>query len=124
MTPRRARDTRGGPEDKFSATITTEAEALGYLTMHVRKVQVRRGVFVTPTSVKGYPDLTLLAPGIMLVLEVKAKGKRSTTTAEQLAWINTAQTVAGVHAYVVTPDEWPLLRELLWRGVGKVAPRG
>lgn len=112
---RRARDTRGGPEDTYQTRIIDYATAHGWLVMHVRKVQVRRGVFVTPTSVAGYPDLTLLREGCMVLLEVKAKGKRSTATPEQLAWIGTAATVPGVHAYVVTPDEEEHVRALLAR---------
>lgn len=112
MPPRRAHSTAGGPEATFQRDVVALARAQGWLVHHTHRAQVRRGKVVTPAA-KGFPDLLLLRPPQLVVLELKAKGRTSTTTDTQQEWLLAFRGVPHVHAYVVEPEDWPVVQQLL-----------
>lgn len=101
-------------EKEYQKRIEDLAKRLGYLVNHVNKATVAGGRFITPTSHAGFPDLWLVAEHALLVFEVKREAARpSEIKAAQKEWIRRLQTVAGVHAYVVRPSDWPHVEQLL-----------
>lgn len=98
-------------ETQYQAWIVDHATTNGWAhQFHVRRAQVK-GVWLTNTSTPGVPDLWLLRPPQLVVLEVKAwDGKPSP---EQLAWIAGLQQVPGVEAYVVGPADAAEVLDLL-----------
>ena len=101
----KATDRRKLTEAQFQAWIVKQAKAAGWvLQFHVLRAQVK-GRWVTNTSAPGVPDLWLLRPstGQLVVLEVKRRG--GTATLDQARWIAGLQTVPGVEAFIVSPDD-------------------
>lgn len=104
-----ARDMR---EDELQSEVEYLAERNGWRFFHVRKSQVRQGHHVTNTSVSGVPDLFMVRPPLLLVLELKSQSGRASI--EQLDWITDLQHCGpGVEAYVVRPADWPHLFDVL-----------
>jgi hypothetical protein len=62
-------------------------------------------------SAPGWPDVTLVKPGRMLMFEVKSEKGRLTTT--QAAWLEVLNTVPGITARCVRPSDWDDIVELL-----------
>lgn len=81
-------------ENGLKQAVLKVAYAQGWLVYHVPQATMRNG------GGKGYPDLTLARDGVVLWLELKAKG--GTVTVEQWRWISALQP----YAHVITPDEW------------------
>lgn len=97
-------------EAEFQSAVVRLAKRHGWLVCHV--YPCRTGTRTrTPTSYKGFPDLTLVRRGSLLFLELKKVG--GTATPEQRRWIATAQTVPGIAAYIVDPTDWPEVHALL-----------
>lgn len=100
-------------EAEFQAEVVKLAKIQGFLVCHVYPAQNSAGVWVTPTTYKGFPDLTLVKRGRLIFLELKKVGGKATP--EQRRWIATAQTVPGVEAWVVDPTDWPEVHAALTR---------
>lgn len=98
-------------EVQYQAWIVERALEHGWAhQFHVRRAQVK-GVWLTNTSTPGVPDLWLLRPPHLVVLEVKKWGGRPSP--EQLAWIAGLQQVPGVEAFVVDPTDAADVLDLL-----------
>jgi len=104
-------------EAEFQNQIIKYAQLKGWEVMHVRKATQgakgrNRARWVTPTSVRGWPDLTLWHPkrGGMLFIEVKSdKGRVSPEQKAVLASL----TDAGQYAVFAKPKMWEELKNLL-----------
>lgn len=91
-------------EAQFQQMVVDRARALGWKVMHVYRARGRQGTWLTNTSSKGYPDLTLVRRGRLMFVELKAE--RGEMSPEQVEWLTDLQTVGGtVEAYVVRPSQ-------------------
>lgn len=98
-------------EKQFQAWVVRRARERGWkLQFHVLRSQVQ-GVWVTNTSTPGIPDLWLLRPPQLVVLELKRWGGKATD--EQAKWIAGLQKVPGIEAYVVSPEHAEDVLDLL-----------
>lgn len=98
-------------EKQFQAWVVRRARERGWARQfHVLRAQVQ-GVWVTNTSAPGVPDLWLLRPPRLIVLELKRWGGKATD--EQAAWIAGLQKVPGVDAFVVDPGDAADVLDLL-----------
>lgn len=98
-------------EKQFQAWIVVRARRLGWVRQfHVLRAQVENR-WVTNTSSPGVPDLWLLRPPQLVVLEVKRWGGKPTP--EQVAWIAGLQRVPGVEAFIVDPSDAEDVLDLL-----------
>lgn len=98
-------------EVQYQAWIVEQATArLWAHQFHVRRAQVK-GVWLTNTSSSGVPDLWLLRPPRLVVLEVKKWGGKPSD--EQLGWVAGLQRVPGIDAYVVDPSDAADVLDLL-----------
>ena len=95
------------------------AEAHGWRVCHVYPARGRDGRWITATSSPGFPDVWMLRPGRLVVLELKSRGGRRPV--EQREWIAELATVPGVAAAFAGPDDWPAVARLL-RTVDTVRP--
>lgn len=122
-TPTEAKAT---PEKQFQRTVTATAKAEGWRMFHVERAQVKGGRWVTNTGGDpGVPDLWLVRAGVLLVIELKAKGGRPRPG--QAEWIDALGLVPGVTAIMgATPADWPAIQVLLTTPVaptpGRVRP--
>lgn len=99
-------------EAQFQALVLDRARKLGWRTMHVVRSRVggkgRGAQWVTNTSSKGYPDLTLVRGGRLIFVELKTES--GTASPEQIDWMRDLQAVnarapEAVEAYVVRPSQ-------------------
>jgi hypothetical protein len=91
------------PERDIQTTVIEMARRLGYLVFHHHdsRRQVRPGVFVGDRDAKGFPDLVLLRPPRMVVIECKKElGK---VEPEQQEWLD-AFAACGAEVHVVRPS--------------------
>lgn len=101
-------------EKDFQKQVIELARLYGWKVAHFHdsRRQVKPGVFVGDKDAAGFPDLVLVRPPELVVLELKRElGK---TTSEQDAWL-AALVACGVEACVVRPSEWDWLRVRLSR---------
>ncbi len=90
-------------EKQFQAWVVNRARERGWTRQfHVLRAQVQ-GRWLTSTSTPGVPDLWLLRPPQLVVLEVKSWGGKATP--EQIKWIAGLQRVPGIEAFVVSPAD-------------------
>lgn len=101
----------GTTEAPFQEQVIELARRTGWtLTAHVHPCKSTRGRWLTPVA-PGFPDVWLVRDGRMVVLECKSRtGKPRPGQGE---WIATLDTVPGVAAAVVGPDDWPVVQALL-----------
>ena len=87
------------------------ADLRGWKFMHLAdsRRQVRPGVFVGDKHAAGWPDLFLVRER-PVALELKATKGR--TSPKQELWIEALRR-AGIETYVVRPEEWGFIEELL-----------
>lgn len=98
-------------EKQFQSWIVVRARERGWKRQfHVLRSQVQ-GRWVTSTSTPGVPDVWLLRPPRLVVLEVKSW--RGRPTPEQLEWIGGLQQVPGVDAFIVSPNDAQDVLDLL-----------
>jgi hypothetical protein len=110
-------------EKRYERQIRERAEHHGWMVMKVGKTPVvnkGKKFWITATSLKGWPDLTLMHPdGWLLFLEVK--GENGSPSAEQKIVMRALQRAASrtatahFQAFVVWPKDWPLVERLLAR---------
>lgn len=108
-------------EKSYEKLIVKEGAALGWTLNKVRRTPIKRGgrtIWITPTTVKGWPDLVAVHPaGYVLFLEVKGdKGPLKPEQKElaQLLQPGLNHTPDGrIGWYVVYPADWPKLHALL-----------
>lgn len=93
-------------EKDFQKGVIEILHRNSWTVAHFTQAQVRPGVWATPVQAdgKGFPDLICLRDGDILVIELKAAGRK--TTPEQEVWLREwGDTVAEV--YVFTPADYP-----------------
>jgi hypothetical protein len=71
-------------------------------------------------SAAGWPDLTLLRNGRLVVAELKRDGRQPTIL--QKAWLDELAHVPGVEAYLWRPSDWDSIEETLRRERKRRAP--
>ena len=89
-------------EKTFQSAVMRLAKANRWRCYHV---------FDARKSEKGFPDLTLCRPPLLLFAELKREGE--TPTIEQCAWLAALQGVPGVSAHVWYPSDMPDIIALL-----------
>lgn len=92
----RALQHRYQSEKAFQAQIEHAARFLGWACYHP---------FDSRRSAAGWPDLVCVREGEMVALELKTE--RGRVRPEQEAWIELLDSVPGVTAMIVRPDDWP-----------------
>ncbi len=99
-------------EAQFQTWIVRRARERGWrLQFHILRAQVKDGRWTTNSSTPGVPDLWLLRPPQLVVLELKRWGGKATE--DQAKWIAGLQKVPGVEAYVVSPEHAQEVLDLL-----------
>lgn len=83
----------------------TILEAARYLNWHVYHT------FDSRRSAAGFPDLLLIKPPRLLVIEVKTE--RGRVTAAQESWLALFAALPGVTALVARPSDWPAVEAVL-----------
>jgi hypothetical protein len=107
-------------QNRYQDTLSATLEALGWHDMWVRPVfDARANRWVTPTTTKGWPDLSCIHPrsGVLLFAEVKGAcpaPKRGWSTADvkphQLDWLHRLHCNPAAAAVVFRPsDDWTLV---------------
>lgn len=97
---------------EWQPLVEQTARRFGWHDTHVRRARVgRNNDWITPTSRPGFPDLWLLRPPQMLVLELKRRGNKAHP--KQVAYIAMLQQVPGVTAAIVEPMDWPAVYRAL-----------
>jgi hypothetical protein len=99
-------------ESAWQAQIVSLAKTLGLLCYHTLD---SRG------SERGFPDLTILGHGRMLLLELKRQSRKSVLTTEQVEWLDGAARLrdsgnSGVEVYVARPLVRDALVTTLYQG--------
>lgn len=110
-TARRGYVVRATSEREFQKWVTTYAKRHGWMVCHVSPTKTPDGRWITNYSAKGFPDVLLLKPPRMVVLELKRQD--GTVRDEQRAWIEAFAGVPGVVAAFVRPSDMNALAELL-----------
>lgn len=127
MTP----DPLAVSEQDFQAQVLEAARHLGWETMHVRKALGGRGKqgWVTPTSVKGWPDAVLWHPGGYGCLFAEFKSETGVLSDEQERVLDSLR-AAGLEVHVWRPSDWSQIEARLGeprrlrRLAGRVATGG
>jgi hypothetical protein len=102
-------------EKDFQKQLLEMARMFGWRVAHFHdsRRQVKPGVFVGDKDAAGFPDLVLVRPPDILVLELKRElGK---TTDAQDEWL-AALLGCGIEARVVRPSDWNYLVDRLKPG--------
>ena len=94
-------------ERDFQRSVVQLAEFFGWKVYHVADVKGR----LRARSSVGYPDLTLLRDGTMIVAECKRDGLHPTDRQQQ--WLEAFALVPGVRAFCWRPADWPEIEALL-----------
>lgn len=89
-------------EKQFQALVVEAAGYLGWRVFHD---------FDSRRSTPGFPDLVLLRPPALLMLELKTE--RGRIRPEQEVWIAELDQVPGVTARIVRPSMWGEIESLL-----------
>lgn len=90
-------------EKAFQTTLVQTLELFGYEGVHVFPLMDRRGVWRTPTTSPGWPDLVFVRPPRLLAIEVKVEGV--TVPPHQRAWLTLFSQVPCARAWVVRPND-------------------
>lgn len=85
-------------EKQFQAAVVELAERCGWRA---------HPAFDSRRRAKGYPGLTLIRAGVLLVADLKATGGR--TTAAQEKWLKLFAGVPGVRVRRWRPEHWPAI---------------
>jgi hypothetical protein len=100
-------------EREFQESVIQLAQICGFKVAHFRAARTTTG-WRTPVSGDGagYPDLTLVRPPELLIVELKAE--RGKLSAAQREWLQ-ALDMCGVEIAVWRPRDWPAIEERLTR---------
>lgn len=113
-----------GPETQFRNKVVRLAKEHGWLVNHTLRALVTQtgGTprWITNTTGKGYPDLTLTHPAWGRIVFLELKSERGTPSTEQKRWIRSFQRAAErapgiVAAYVVGPQDFDVVSRMLTR---------
>ena len=92
----------------YQDTLTGALDVFGWHWMHVRPIfDARAKRWVTPTTAKGWPDLTCLHTRSGVVLACEVKGQRKNPKPHQREWLERWHRVPCAAAVVFGPtDDW------------------
>lgn len=114
-------------EKEWQATVVQLLERLGWSVNHTRAGRGKKGVWTTPTTAKGWPDLVALRGARLLAIEVK--GPKTPVTPEQLEWLARFAELPCACAWLLRPSvdaqalaEWIAYPEKAPRTFGFEAP--
>ena len=95
-------------EKDWQAQVLAAARLLGWETMHVRPAIGGRGKqgWVTPTSVKGWPDACLWHPTRGGLMFVEFKSEAGVLSDDQRLCLRSLE-MAGQEVHVWRPSDWP-----------------
>lgn len=92
-------------ERELQDAVVRCAQALGYLVHHARPGMDRRGRWKTAIQGHpGFPDLVLVRPPRVLVVELKSE--RGVVSPWQEQWLAALAACPGVECYVWRPGNW------------------
>ena len=101
-------------EAGFTRAVVELARAYGWLCWHPLPLRTGKGEWRTGTQGDvGYPDITAVRGGVMVVAELKSATGR--VRPEQEAWLSRLAGVPGVVARTWRPKDWPAI-EATFRG--------
>ena len=87
-------------EKAFQAQVVRLAIAYGWHYMHVPPAYIRGKWQTNTTGTPGYPDLTLVRDGRVLLVELKSE--KGSFRPGQKEWIASA----GQHGFIWRPSDW------------------
>lgn len=91
-------------EAAFQKRVVDLAHRAGWRTNHTYRARTGKGGWRTTTTGTGFPDLTIIKPGRLVMLELKMPGNDATP--EQREWLDLFDSVPGCVARVVWPADW------------------
>jgi hypothetical protein len=103
----RARIPRGPGETEagFTTAVIALARLHGWVVYHPLPLRTKAGEWRTGTQGDvGYPDLTCVRAGRLVVAELKV---RTAVRPEQDIWLNRFAAVPGAEVFVWKPRDWP-----------------
>jgi hypothetical protein len=89
-------------EKAFQDTIVDTLQLFGYAGCHVYPLMDRHGVYRTPTTAPGWPDLVYLRQPRLLAIEVKVDGP--SVPKLQRAWLTLFSLIPCARAWVIRPS--------------------
>lgn len=102
---------RAMTERELQQLIVGRAKVLGWQWWHISPGQVRAGKWITASGSVGFPDLVLLRPPSMLMLELKRELGQMRPGQQEA--IDALDKIDGVIARVVRPSDVPAVIDLL-----------
>lgn len=101
-------------EADLQRSVVELARIFGWETMHVRPtLGGRRHGWTTSTTLKGWPDLTLIRPPRLIFAELKSATGR--LTPEQQSVMDLLSRCVGVETYVWRPGDLDGIAQILKR---------
>lgn len=91
-------------EADWSRRVVDTALLFGWRYAHARPARTSKGWRTAYSGHGGFPDLVLLRPPRLLVVELKRDGARPTD--EQSEWLRQFAAVPCVESYTWTPSDW------------------
>lgn len=108
-------------ERQYQGMIMEALQVMGWKAMHVFPLMDRHGVYRTPTTAKGFPDITALRGEWILSIEVK--GPKTPFQPGQIEWLEAFATIPTGRGWALRPSK-PDLKELVaWLRKPAEAPR-
>jgi hypothetical protein len=89
-------------ERHFQREFVKYVELFGWLVYFVPDSRMCRS---------GFPDIVLLRPGRLVIVELKMPGNN--TSPEQKLWLKLFSMIPGVETYVWWPDDIPIIKARL-----------
>jgi hypothetical protein len=91
-------------EADWKSRVLDAAKLFGWRYAHFRPARTAQGWRTAFEGHAGFPDLVLLRPPRLLLVELKRDGKQPTD--EQAEWLQQFSRVPGVEAYCWRPAMW------------------
>lgn len=106
--------TRGGlpavTEAGFQEAVLELAELRGWRFVHFRPARTAKGWRTPMVGAPGFPDVVLIRPPRLLVVELKSERGRATD--DQRVWLSLLQ-LCGIDARLWRPTDWDEIAEAL-----------
>jgi hypothetical protein len=98
-------------QSPYQETLIQTLEIFGWRWMHVRPVfDAKAKRWLTPTTAKGWPDLSCVHPRSGVALFAEAKGAKGKPTPEQLDWLRWWHRVPSAAAVCFrASDDWNMV---------------
>ncbi len=109
------------PEKAYQKTVIELLHTLGWATCAVHPLMTAGGVWRTPTSAVGWPDVTALRRDSIVAIEVK--GAHTAIGKGQIEWLRRFADLATGHGFVVRPDDPPFDQLVTWLRFPAEAPK-